>query len=72
MCIFHVPFISVILIYSSDDDPIGGSKLVPLYNNKSPFVVSEGFVYMYFAHTTGWPLLSNMFSELHKNKTKGV
>jgi hypothetical protein len=30
-----------------DDDPIVGSKLVALCNNKSPFVVFNGFFYIY-------------------------
>jgi hypothetical protein len=47
--IFHIPFIH--------DDLIVGSKPVALCNNKSHFVVFDGFFYIYFAHTTGWPLL---------------
>jgi hypothetical protein len=47
--IFHIPFIH--------DDPIVGSKPVALCINKSPFVVFDGFFCIYFAHTTGWPLL---------------
>jgi hypothetical protein len=31
-----------------DDGPIDGSKLVSLCNNKPPFVVSDGFFYIYF------------------------
>jgi hypothetical protein len=41
-----------------DGDPIVGSKIVALINNKSPFVVFDGFFYIYFAHTMGWPLLN--------------
>jgi hypothetical protein len=27
--------------------------------NKTPLVVFGGFFYIYFAHTTGWPLLND-------------
>jgi hypothetical protein len=51
-----------------EDDPIVGSKLVALCNNKSPFVVFDGFFYIYFTNTTEWPLLR--FLSPHLNFTK--
>jgi hypothetical protein len=50
-CTFHFHY----LLFNRwpDDDPVVGSKLFALCNNRSPFVVFDGFFYIYFAHTTG-------------------
>jgi hypothetical protein len=37
-----------------DDDPIVGSKLFTLCNNKSPFVVFDGFFYICFIGQSTW------------------
>jgi hypothetical protein len=38
---------SLILMELPDDDPIVEPKLAALFNNKSPFVVSDEFSYIY-------------------------